>query len=325
LIPSGIGADDEPSSTGRAAISLAGAAARFQPDHLEVIVARSRYGTTHSTRNDQEPIGAAGVRSALKLPAATTLPGRAVLALDGWLQAEQHWQRTQPQTRAWQRTRAADAARHARHYVPRLLEAPELATVRWRGYADGTASAVVDGLWLWYARGQVFLAVGCPAGGETHLARLHSLVELGELVAGATLEPPPPPWSCTALCPSPTSEPKPVETSGRVVFVAGARTPTEGGLLDTRFVTDEFQRAREVLTGLVDAHVRLAFTAGQLKQARELAAVTDAVPTASPERGCWQAAISTGAHYWLDARTTAVHAHAEHPSSPAATDSDGAR
>jgi hypothetical protein len=319
-----IGADEDPDSTGRAAISLAGAAARPQPDHLEVIVARSRYGTTHSARNAQELIGAAAVRSVLELPATATLPGRAVLALDGWLRAEQHWQRTQPQTRAWQRARAADAARHAHHYVPRLLEAPELATARWRGYADGTASAVLDGLWLWYARGQVFLAVECPAGGDTHLARVHSLVELGELVAGAALEPPPPPWSCTALCPSPASQPKPVQASARV-FIAGARTPTEGGLLDTRFVTDEFQRAREVLTGLVDAHVRLAFTAGQLEQARELAAVTDAVPTASPEDGCWQAATSTGAHYWLHARTAPVHPHADHPWPQAATGPDGAR
>jgi hypothetical protein len=270
------------------------------PEHLEVIMARSRYGTGPSGR---EPVGPAGVRRALEEPAISTLPGRAVLALDGWLQAEQHWQRTQPQTRAWQRARAVDAARHARDYVPSLLGVPELAAVRWQGHADGTASVIVDGLWLRYARGQVFLAADCPAGGDPHLARVHGLVELGELVAGATLTPPSPPWSCTSLCPSDAAAPAPIP-AGQVVIVAGARTPTQGGLLDARFVTEAFGRAREVLAGLLEAHVRLAFAAGQLDQARELAAVADAVPAEPPSGGCWQATASTGARYWLHTRTS---------------------
>jgi hypothetical protein len=270
---------------------------------------------------------AADVRRVLEAPAASTLPGRAALALDGWLRAEQHWQRSQPQTRGWQRTRATEAARHAREYVPRLLEAPELASAPWQGYADGTAGVVIDGLWLWYARGQVFLAVECPAGSDPHLARVHSLMELGELVAGATVEPPPPPWTCTALCPTPAPAPTKSDRPERVVFVAGARTPTEGGLLDTRFVTDEFARAREVLTGLLDGHVRVAFTAGLLDQARELAGAADAVPSASPEGGCWQVTTGTGARYWLHAGTAVDPGcgHAGQLGSLEATGSDGAR
>jgi hypothetical protein len=270
---------------------------------------------------------AAEVRRVLEAPAVSTLPGRSVLALDGWLRAEQHWQHTQPTTRAWQRARAAEAARHAREYVPRLLGEPALAKVQWRGYADGTASVVIDRLWLWYARGQVFLAVQCPAGGDPHLARVHSLVELGELVAGASLEPPPPPWSCTALCPTPALEPPTHATAGRTVFVAGAHASTEGGLLETRFVTEEFARAREVLAGLLDEHVRVAFTAGLLDQARELADVAHAVPLVPPEGGCWQVTTGTGARYWLHARTASgsdCH-HAERLGSLEATGSDGAR
>jgi hypothetical protein len=241
------------------------------------------------------------VRRALELPAEVTLPGRAALALDAWFKAERHWQRVQPRSRAWRRLRAYQAARTARAFVPRLLGAPELARVRWRGFADGSASVVVDGLWLWYARGQVFLAVECPRSGDPHLARVHSLVELGELVAGATLELPPPPWSCTVLCPPP--EPSPARASGarsgRVVFVAGALAPTEGGLLETRFATEAFERAREVLTGLVDGQMRVAFTAGQDDQARELADAADAVPSVPPAGGCWQVTTSTGARFWL--------------------------
>jgi hypothetical protein len=150
-----------------------------------------------------QPITVAGVRRMLDLPAETTLPGRAVLALDGYLKAEQHWQAVQPQTSAWRTARAQEAARHAREFVPAVLGEPRLASARWQGFADGSASATVDGLQLWYARGHVFLAVECPAGGDPHLARVHSLVELGELVACSTLDPPPPPWSCIALCPPP--------------------------------------------------------------------------------------------------------------------------
>lgn len=260
-----------------------------------------RYGTAGATQNGHLPrtdAAVARVRRALAAPAGSTLPGRAVLALDAWLTAERHWQRVQPRSRAWQRLRAYQAARNARVFVPRLLGEPGLASAGWTGFADGSASVLVDGLGLWYARGQVFLAAECPRGGDVHLARVHSLVELGELVASATVDLPSPPWSCTALCPQPERQPAPAAV-GRVVFVAGSRTPTQGGLLATRFVTDRFERARDVLVGMLDGHTRMAFDAGQFEQARELAAAADTVPSAPPAEGCWQVSTSVGACYWL--------------------------
>jgi hypothetical protein len=254
----------------------------------------------------RQPIDAAHVRWVLEAPAISTLPGRAAWAFRGWLEAEEHWQQAQPHTRAWQRARATEAARHAREYVPRLLGDPALAKARWRGYPDGTAAVVIDGLWLRYARGQVFLAVECPVGGEPHLARVASLVELGELVAdAATFEPPPPPWSCTALCPTPAPTPAPPTpaSAGRTVFVVGGQAPTESGVLESRFTSDGFTRARQVLTELLNNHVRVGFTAGLLDQARELADAADAVPTQLPEDGCWQVTLSTGARYWLHVRS----------------------
>jgi hypothetical protein len=253
-----------------------------------------------------QPITAAGVRRALELPADATLPGRAALALDAYWRAEQHWQRVQPRSRVWRHLQARNAAWRARRFVPQLLGDPNLARVRWTGYADGSASAVLDSLWLRYARGQLWLAVQCPAGGDPHLARVHSLVELGELVTSATMQPLPPPWSCTALCSS--AEPEPTgsaATAGRVVVVAGSRAPVEGGWLDTRFVTDDFERARVVLTGLLDGHVRVAFAADQFDEARELAAAADALPSRPPESGCWAVTTRAGAGYWLHTSTVA--------------------
>jgi hypothetical protein len=241
-------------------------------------------------------VSACRVRRVLDEPAQATLPGRAVLALSRWLAAERHWLASQPTGRVWARRRAEDAARHAHEYVPRLLDG-ELADAAWVGHADGTATSEVDGLRLWYARGQVFLVVDCPSGGEPHTARVHGLAELGELVGMATLEPPPPPWSCTALCRRPLVAASGDRGEGSV-FVAGVRYVGTEYQVATTCRAGSFELARETLAVALGQQVRRFFTAGDLELATAMAEVADSLPVAPPPDGAWRVEVG-GWRYWL--------------------------
>jgi hypothetical protein len=241
-------------------------------------------------------VTARGLRRVLDEPADATLPGRAVLALSRWLAAERHWLASQPTGPVWAGRRATDAARHAREYVPRLLDG-ELADAGWVGHADGTATVEVDGLRLWYARGQVFLLVDCPHGGEPHTARVHGLAELGELVGLATLDPPPPPWSCTALCRLPLANAS-GEQNGRLVFVAGVRYAGADYQVATTCWAGSFELARETLAIALGQQVQRFFTAGDLELATAMAEAADSLPVAAPPDGAWQVEVG-GWRYWL--------------------------
>jgi hypothetical protein len=240
------------------------------------------------------------VRRVLNEPAKATLPGRAVLALSHYLAAERHWLAAQPQSRRWQRRRATDAARHARAFVAHLLDG-ELAEAIWTGHADGTASVQVDGLRLWYARGQVFLIVDCPSGGEPHTARVHGLAELGELVGLATLEPAPPPWSCTALCRPARASAMAARSDGRVVFLAGVRYVGADYQLTTTCLAGSFELVRKTLAVALGQQVQRCFADGDLELATALADAADSLPPTAPRDGAWQVEVA-GWRYWLHLR-----------------------
>jgi hypothetical protein len=240
------------------------------------------------------------VRQVLAEPAEATLPGRAVLALSRYLDAERHWLANQPQGHGWARRRAADAARHAGEYVARLLDG-QVFRVPWTGHADGTATVEVDGLRLWYARGQVFLLVDCPAGGEPHTARVHGLAELGELVGLATLEPPPPPWSCTALCRLPRANSMAAALGKRMVFLAGVRYVDTDYQVTTTCLAGSFELARQTLAVALGQQVQRCFTDGDLEVATAMAEAADSLPMTAPRDGAWQAEVA-GWRYWLHQR-----------------------
>jgi hypothetical protein len=264
------------------------------------------------------PAGHCAVRRALDRPAASTLPGRSALALSGWLVAERRRLARRPRTRAGRVLRVWRAARRARWHARRLL-GREVAGVTWQGDLDGTATATVDGLWLWWARGELFVLVACPHGGEPHMARVPSLAALGELVAAAMLDPPPPPWTCTALCARPLA----VDGSaGKVMFVGGWQATTADYMLTTTIVAAQFASARHALAAAISQQMTQAFVDDQAALARRAAATLDLLP-AEPSSGAWEARVGHR-RYWLHRRHSLAHdAHQHGP--PAARESRLAR
>jgi hypothetical protein len=264
------------------------------------------------------PTGVGEVRRALARPAGSTLPGRAALALSGWVAAERRRLDRRSRTRAGRVLGVWWAAGRARWHAGRLL-GREVAGVAWQGHADATATATIDGLWLWWARGELFVLVACPHGGEPHTARVPSLVALGELVASVMLDPPPPPWTCTALCTRPLA----VDGSaGEVMFVGGWQATTADYLLTTTIVAAQFASARHALAAAISQQMTQAFVDDQAPLARRAAATLDLLP-AEPSAGGWQASVGHR-RYWLHARHTATQT-TPRQETPAATESRSAR
>jgi hypothetical protein len=245
------------------------------------------------------PLGAqvAAVRQVLEAPAPLTLPGRAVLALAAHEQAQAAQAAGVRRSRLLDARRVAWAAARARRLAARLLGG-ELAAAAWTGHPDGSASLIVGGLTLRFARGELALVASCPLGAPPHTVLVHNLVALGALVRLACVDPPGWPWACAGLCHPPQPTALEGEAAGGV-FVVGATVPTGDEVMTITWITAGFTRARELLATQLHEYVHAAFTAEQLVWAREADAAVDMLPEQPPAGGAWAVTTGPGCRFWL--------------------------
>jgi len=239
----------------------------------------------------------ATVRRVLNLPAEVTLPGRSVLALAAHEQAQTARLAGLKPTRIAGARRAAYAVLRARRLAAQLL-GRELAHAPWTGRPDGSAVVVVDGLVVRFAHGELALLVDCPQGAPEHTAAVRSLIDLGELVRLACVDPPGWPWACSGLCQPPRPAAPEAAAAGRR-FVIGATVPSGDEVMTITWTAGEFARARELLATQLQDYVRATFNAGQLALAQQAADAADLLPAQPPPAGVWAITTPAGCRFWL--------------------------